>query len=126
MWLIIRDSDSTVAGTNYSHLKPVTPPDHTAKEWHGPEPPCHDPYADDPVYSYDPTLNNPAWAALIQSRVDFGALADQANTEIDWLNATIPQIDTMTLEDLRAVLKRIAQENLKQIKAWRYLFRRLG
>ena len=52
---------------------------------------------------------------LYQVRKDFEALADKADAEIVWLEETISQIDTMTLEELRGVLKRVAQENLETI-----------
>ena len=115
MWLIIRDSDNTVVGTNYN-FGPPAPAGHTIKEWHGAEPGLGSP---------DPTLDNPAWAILTQAHLDFDALASQADTEVNWLENTIPQIDTMDIESLRGVLLRLAQENLRQIKAWKYLFRRL-
>ena len=116
MWLIIRDSDSVVTGTNYNFSPPV-PAGHTAKEWHGPEP---------RVGELDPTLDDPDYTILVQSRVDFGELANLADAEIEWLETTIPQIDDMAFGDLRTVLLRLARENLRQIKAWRYLFRKLG
>jgi len=112
MWLIIRDSDNTVVGTNYANMKPPIPDGHTGKEWWGQEPNEGD---------IDPTLASP-----VHGRIDFDGLADQASAEIAWLSATIPQIETMTIEDLRGVLLRLTRENLKQIKAWRYLFGRLG
>jgi len=115
MWLIIRDSDSTVEGTNYNCMPPA-PWGHTVVEWHGAEPGIGD---------RDPTLDNPAWSALTNAHVDFDELADLANSEVAWLENVIPQIATMDMENLRTVLQRLAQENLRQIKAWHYLFRRL-
>jgi hypothetical protein len=57
------------------------------------------------------------------------ALADgllgNSHTEVAWLEETIPQIETMTLEELRGVLKRLARENMECIRAWRYVIRRL-
>jgi len=97
------------------------------KEWHGPIPQIHNPDdPENPVVSYDPTVDNAEWAALMQTRLDFGALADQADAEVSWLEDVIPQINTMTQEELRWVILRVAQENLRQIRAWRYLFRKLG
>jgi hypothetical protein len=62
---------------------------------------------------------------LYQVRKDFEALADKAAAEVAWLEETIPQIETMTLEELRGVLKRLARENAETIRAWRYVIRRL-
>ena len=73
----------------------------------------------------DPTADDPDYAAFQQASADLDGLADLADGEVSWLEATIPQIAAMDLEDLRTVLLRLAQENLRQIKAWRYLFRRL-
>lgn len=122
MWLIIRKSDNAVMSAQFTRPGDVGI-GRIVKEWYGPAPAIHNP--SEGVESYDPTLDNPDWAILAQSRVDFGELANLADAEIGWLEATIPQIDTMALEDLRSVLQRLAQENLRQIKAWRYLFRRL-
>lgn len=114
MWLIIQELDHTVIGTNYN-FGPPAPEGCVVKEWHGAEP---------GLGSIDPTHDNPTWLLLAQAHLDFDALADQADAEIDWLEAAIPQIDTMTQEKLQGVILRLAQENLRQIKAWRYLFRR--
>lgn len=123
MWLIIRREDSAVIGTQYG-LKPTWNEDlFEVKEWYGKEPPIHDP--EEGIYSYDPTLDDPEYPGFTESRLDFNALADLADSEIDWLNETIPQIDVMTAERVRDVVKRLAQENLRQVKAWRYIFRRL-
>lgn len=128
MWLIIRKLNGAIVGTNY-HYKPTANEDFfEIKEWHGPEPPIHDPNPVDegePIYSYDPTLNDPTYSAFLERRVDFDELANRAIAEIEWLNDTIPQIDTMTAAQVRGVVKRLAQENLRQIKAWRYIFNRL-
>lgn len=68
----------------------------------------------------------PCDGAPYMARVDFGILADAAAAEIAWLDDTIPQIDSMTIEEVRGVVKRLAQENLRQIKAWLYVLRRLA
>jgi len=60
-----------------------------------------------------------------ETRPDFDELSSRASAEIDWLDATIPNVDTMTGEEVRGVVKRLAQENLQTIKAWRYILRRL-
>jgi hypothetical protein len=94
------------------------------KEWDGRPPGLGNPeqgILPDP----DPTLDDPDYADKVQQRLDFEALADKAAAEIAWLEATIPLIDTMTLEELRAVLKRVARENMETIRAWRYVIRRL-
>lgn len=122
MWLIIRKSDNAVVGTNYL-VAPKVGPLFEVKEWQGIEPPIHDPH--EGVESYDPTLADPDYPAFLQNRIDFDELADKAASEIQWLNDTIPQIDTMTAAQVRDVVKRLAQENLRQINAWRYIFRRL-
>lgn len=58
--------------------------------------------------------------------VDFADFVDRATSEIAWLEATIPNIDTMTAAEVRAVVKRLAQENVEVIRSLRYLARRLG
>ncbi len=126
MWLIIRNSDNAVIGTQQREDPSV----HwnvalfTVKEWFGPEPPLHDP--DEGVVSLDPTLTDPDYATFTEARTIFNDLEAQAVTEILWLETAIPLIDTADLADLRTVVKRLAQENLREVKAWRYLFRRVG
>jgi len=122
MWLIIRESDNAVVGTNYN-IAPPAPPSHRVVEWYGPEPPIHRP--EDDVYSYDPTLENPDFSIFEEARGTFDDLEIRAGAEIAWLEATIPTIDSADLPTLRAILKRLAQQNLRSIKAWRYVFRRL-
>lgn len=63
---------------------------------------------------------------LREAKIDFDALAELADSEVSWLEGTIPTIETMTLEELRGLAKRLAQENLYQIKAWRYMLRRFA
>lgn len=123
MWLIIRDEDGAVVGTNYGQVAPNAPLGHTIKEWSRAEPAVHNPEAG--VESYDPTLADPDYPIFVQARVDLDALADKAATEIAWLEETIPAIDGMTLEELRSVLKRVARENAETLRAWRYVIRRL-
>jgi len=93
-------------------------------EWVGPEPALHNP--SEGVISLDPTLDDPDYSTFAGTRVVFNDLEAQAVTEIAWLEAAILTIDAADLTTLRAVIKRLAQENLREIKAWRYLFRRLG
>jgi len=123
MWLIIRDSDSAVVGTNYAQAKPGTPPGHTAKEWYGAEPPLHDP--EDGVESYDPTLDDPAYVELVSFHADFDALAETAANEIAWLEDALDVVDVADLATLRIILKHVLRENLGMVKAWRYVLKRL-
>lgn len=122
MWLIIRKADSAVVGTNYL-VAPEASAAFEVKEWQGAEPPIHDP--DEGVESYDPTLTDPGYPAFRQSRVDFDGLADKAAVEIEWLDETIPNIPTMTGAEVRAVVHRLAREQREELRAWRYIFRRL-
>jgi len=122
MWLIIRESDNAVLGTNYN-IAPTAPAGHRVVEWAGPEPPIHYPPE---VESYDPTLIDPDYAAFTEARDTFDDLETRAAAEIAWLESAIPAIDAADLETLRAVLKRLAQQNLRSIKAWRYAWRRWG
>ncbi len=126
MWLIIRKSDSAVIGTQVG-IDPSACWDATlfdVKEWSGPEPPIHDP--DEDIISLDPTLADPGYSTFTEARGVFNDLEARATAEIAWLEAAIPAIDSADIATLRMVLKRLAQENLQEIKAWRYLFRRLG
>lgn len=133
IYLVIEKSNDpgrpgTVFQAHRDHPGDRYGPRFEVKPWTGPVPPIHcvdDPDAE-PIISYDPTWDNPDWSSMIQKRIDYDALADQADAEIDWLDAMIPQITTMNLEELRGVLLRMARQNRKTIKAWRYLFRRLG
>jgi len=122
MWLIIRESDDAVIGTNYN-IAPPAPAGHRIVEWAGPEPAIHDPPE---VESYDPTLVDPDYSTFTDARNIFNDLEARADAEIAWLESVIPTIDTADLVTLRAVLRRLAQQNLRSIAAWRYVFRRLG
>jgi len=48
---------------------------------------------------------------------EYKAIAKQARNEIDFLETTIPNIDSMTAVQVRDVVKRLAQENLRMLKA---------
>jgi hypothetical protein len=50
-------------------------------------------------------------------------LKDQWQGELDYLEATILAIDTMDAAQVRAVVKRLAQENLRILRAFALLFR---
>jgi hypothetical protein len=133
MWLMIYKTHirPELVGRVAGYME-VYPPEDTCprdrfevKEWDGPPPDLGDlevGILPDP----DPTLADPDYADKVQQRVDFEALADKAAAEIAWLEATIPLIETMTLEELRAVLKRLARENAETLRAWRYVIRRLN
>jgi hypothetical protein len=122
MWLIIRESDNAVVGTNYN-VAPPAPPGHRVVEWAGPEPPIHEPPE---VESYDPTPVDSDYPTFADARDVFDDLEVRADAEVAWLESVIPTIDAADLEALRAILKRLAQQNLRMVKAWRYLWRRLG
>lgn len=53
---------------------------------------------------------------------DWQALREMWQLELDWLNTAIPLIDSADLEQLRTVLKRLAQENLCILRAFALLF----
>ena len=120
-WIIIRNSDSAVIGTEEG----VPPP---AGAWQSGfftvkevtllrAPLIHDP--DEGVTSYDPTTPSD-----VLSRVDFEQLADDAQAEIDWLDMVIPQIPTADLQQLRDGLERLAKQNRAMLKAWKYVLKR--
>ena len=92
------------------------------KEWGGPVPDSGDP---ERLPDLDPTLDDPDYPDFQEARGRFDELAEQATAEIEWLEETIPQIEAMTVVEVRAVVKRLAQENLRCIRAWRYVIRRL-
>lgn len=58
----------------------------------------------------------------VTDRFNFRDLKTKAANELDYLNTTIPQIDTMTAAQVRDVVKRLAQENRQIIKAMKHLF----
>lgn len=123
MWLIVRDSDNAVIGTNYT-ISPTVSVGITVREWHGAEPPIHDP--ENGVYSYDPTLDDPDYPDFQQRRIDFDALKIQATNEIEWLNDNIPLVSSADLATLRSYLERIMREQRQEMRAWRYIFSRLS
>lgn len=49
----------------------------------------------------------------------------EAQAEIDFLDAIIPTVDTMTAGQVRSLAKRLAQENRAIIKALKYAVKRL-
>lgn len=94
------------------------------KEWDGLPPSLGNPLEGIPP-DLDPTLDDPDYPDFQEARARFDELAEKAAAEIAWLEETIPQIDTMTAAEVRAVVKRLARENMETIRAWRYVFRRL-
>ena len=128
MWIIVRKADHRVIGIQ-DCVQPEGAWNHDVyevKEWFGAPPCIH--IEDEPPRpcSLDPTLSNPWWSELAAARIDFDALADEADAEIDWLDDAIARIPTADLEELRVILLRVTSENRKCIKSWRYLFRRLS
>jgi len=132
MWLMIYKTHRRpeMVGRVAGYME-VYPPEDTCprdrfevKEWDGPPPSLGDP--DQGILpDLDPTLDDPDYQDKLQQRVDFEVLAAKAAAEIAWLEETMPLIETMTLEELRGVLKRVARENMETIRAWRYVIRRL-
>lgn len=86
-------------------------------EWHGDIPATGDP---------DPTWENPEYDTLQGTRRDWSDLANLADTEISWLEDTLENFDALTTTELREVIRRLLQENRRQLLAWRYVFRRWG
>jgi NCAIR mutase (PurE)-related protein len=72
--------------------------------------------------AFDPIAEQ---AALDAERDTRRGLAGAIQAELDYLEATIPGIDAMTAAQVRAVVKRLAQENLSVLKLLRYVYRRL-
>jgi hypothetical protein len=70
-------------------------------------------------------LDNPDYAIFTDAYIGLQDIETAATAEIQWLNDTIPLVDTMTLEELRTTFKRVMQEQRQEIRAWRYVFRRL-
>lgn len=118
MWLLIEIATGLVRGYQEQEIPAdgYDPAVFEVKEWAGDPPDLDGP---------DPTLADLDYQVFVNSRVDFDALEDKATNEIAWLEENISLIDTMTVEELRGVAKRLCQENLEQIKAWRYVIRRL-
>lgn len=122
-WIIIRDSDNAVVGTQYDR-----PPagawgnGYTVHEVRLPtEPPIHDP-AGGGIESHDPSTADDRMNGL---RIDFDQLAEDVQTETEWLNVVIPLIATADLMALRVVLERMARQNQGMLRAWRYILRRM-
>lgn len=87
----------------------------------------HDPDTGNPVPSPEPpgTYVELDIDSEAVETTDFEVLAGEIVAEVQWLDDTIPQIDAMTVAEVRAVVKRLAQENKRMLKAWRYVIRRL-
>jgi len=60
------------------------------------------------------------------AKVDLRELRADATAEIDWLEENIPLVDTADLATLRTYIRRLMSENLRQIKAWRFVAHRLA
>jgi hypothetical protein len=72
-------------------------------------------------------------------RVDFAGLEADINNELDWIEGAISEIDTglgvvdgATLAQLRAIVRglleierRVLQEQRQELKAWRFVIRKL-
>jgi len=125
MWIIIKKSDDTVVGTHYGN-RPAGWNEtlFDLKEWTGEEPPIHDP--DEGVISLDPTIDNPDWTDFQASRVDFAAMALQADNQIAWLDVEIPNVPLADLSTLREYLERVMRQNRQMIKAWCYMIKRIA
>lgn len=95
------------------------------REWDGAVPNLGD-LAAGVLPDMDPTLEDPGYPDKVQQRLDFEALADKATAEIEWLDETIPLISTMTGAEVRDVVHRIAREQREELRAWRYILRRLA
>jgi hypothetical protein len=61
----------------------------------------------------------------LTERRDFSGLEQDINNELVWIGDTLATIDTMTQAQVRNVIKRILQEQQRELKAWRYVIRRL-
>lgn len=62
----------------------------------------------------------------LTERRDFSGLEQDITNELVWIGDTLATIDTMTQAQVRNVVKRILQEQQRELKAWRYVIRRLG
>lgn len=58
-------------------------------------------------------------------RRDFGDLDKQAQAEINYLNGVIDTIDSMNAAQVRGVVKRLCRQNLRLVKAFRFVVRKL-
>lgn len=122
MWIIVRLSDNMVVGTNYTTCPP-TPLGHAVKEWYGSEPAVYDPETGEG--DTDPTLVDPDYALFTEARTNLENIEDAATDEIAWLLDAIAEVDGADLTALRTMFKRVLQEQLREIRAWRYVIRRL-
>lgn len=72
------------------------------------------------IAAHDPQ-NNPD----VLEKADLGSLEADIAGELVWLADTLATIDTMTNTQVRNVVKRLLQEQQRELKAWRYVIRRL-
>lgn len=122
MWLLI-DPQGDVVSVQES--KPEVPAGHEAVEWYGPI----------EWVATELTMPNgnvvpmfkgidPRPPGYSSGRADFEELEQQIQGELGWLDATIPNIQTMTATQVRDVVYRLALENRQMIRAWKYIIRR--
>lgn len=127
MWVVVRDGKVQSVQPH----KPDDIPGHDIFEWFGDEPKTHVPALADPITGYvirpaqeaDDDPRPPGYDTHIGDLVD---LKDTIESEIAWLETTIPLIDGMDAAQVRSLVKRLAQENLGELRAWRYLLNRFS
>jgi hypothetical protein len=123
MWLVVRDGRVISA----QHNNPGEVAGHEVFEWFGPfEVYCIEHTTPERVTIPEVAGLDPRPPGYDTGRDKFDDLGNQAQSEIDYLDATIPNIDTMSQAEIVVVVKRLAQENRQMLRAWRYVINRLG
>lgn len=121
MWVIVRDGKVvSVQKTDPGQMQPGN----EAFEWFGPEPKTHIPelvYPDGTVRPGREADDDPRPPGYTDNWDSMITLRDIADSEIDWLNTTIPTIGSMNVSQALATIERLARENRALIKALKYL-----
>lgn len=79
------------------------------------------------VAAFDPVAEVAVYEATASAeKTDLSDLLPQINTELNYISTTLAAIDTMTAAQVRDVVKRILLEQRAELRAWRFVIRRLA
>lgn len=124
MWIVINTAGDVVS---VQENEPPDQPGHEKVEWYGQIEWVVDHVIEHPDGTQHPVLRgvDPRPVGYEAHRDKMTDLQTAASSELDYLDTTIPTIDTMTDVQVRDVVKRLAQENRQMIRAWQYVLNRL-
>lgn len=124
MWLVKRLSDGRIMSAQVNC--PPELPGHEVFEWFGDyEVNVVGHTTPDGVEIPDVFGIDPRPAGWDSHRSKFDDIVTMLDDEIDYLDTTIPDIESMTMPQALAVVKRLAQENRQVLRAFKYFANRL-